>query len=280
MSLYLNQQKIVPKTFSDGSLEINLSSLNLEEPSKALNVLITSAKSEDVLGLFLLIDLLKQRFFNLPINLQMPYVPYMRSDRNMTVDTSFGIKTFSKLLNLLDLDQVTIYDPHSDVTPALISKVKTIQQHELAFLMLSDQSFDYIISPDAGASKKVLKLSEKMEIPCIEATKVRDLKTNKILKTNVNTLEKLEGLSVLIVDDICEYGSTHRELAKVLKEEHGVKKVSLFVTHGVLPTNSRQNPPSRTSFLEEYIDQMYTYFLWEGDSVNTSFLKSYNSFTE
>ena len=172
----------------------------------------------------------------------------------------------------LNFDQVIVLDPHSDVTEALLKNVYIIEQFE-GLMSFKDKvnlpNYDFLVSPDAGALKKVAKCAKALGKPHIEAFKIREINTNKILKTSVNAnKEELEGKSVLIVDDIGEYFSTHRELAKMLKEDYGVQKVDLYISHAVAPLNLRINPPSRFNFILDYVDQLFCYNLWSIDGNN------------
>ena len=57
------------------------------------------------------------------INLFLPYFPGARQDRVMVAGESLTVKVYANLINDLKLNKVTIFDPHSDVTPALLEKV-------------------------------------------------------------------------------------------------------------------------------------------------------------
>ena len=90
-----------------------------------------------------------------------------------------------------------------------------------------------VICPDAGAEKRIQKLG----LPYVMATKVRDAKTGNIIATRLfdedeQGVSRVAGKDTIIVDDICEGGRTFIELAKVLKA-HGAATVALYVTHGI-----------------------------------------------
>jgi ribose-phosphate pyrophosphokinase len=106
-----------------------------------------------------------------------------------------------------------------------------------------------LISPDAGASKKTVKIAEYFngEPEVIQAQKLRNLKTGEIVKTEI--LGDVKGKKVLIADDICDGGRTFIELAKVLKNQ-GAIEVSLFITHGIFSKG--------LEVFEGLIDTIYT----------------------
>lgn len=169
----------------------------------------------------------------LVMDVTFPYFPYARQDRVIAKDESFSLKIFCELLNTLNLD-VTIYDPHSDVTPALLKRVKIVPQWKIAAQTIpSDLFLDsnvLFISPDAGAYKKVSKLMTD-DKRIVLGTKERNDK-GEIIKTNIYSPVDINKKECIIVDDICDGGKTFIELAKVLKEK-GASKVYLYVTHGI-----------------------------------------------
>ena len=109
-----------------------------------------------------------------------------------------------------------------------------MNHHSLLHISLFEEgNYDYIIVPDAGAEKKLQKVSQLFDIPLIQASKIRDTKTGNIIRTEVYAdWQELGNCKVLIIDDICDGGRTFLELAKVLKEKD-VEEIELFITHGI-----------------------------------------------
>jgi len=190
--------------------------------------------SSDLMKLLLITDALRR--MNKKIDsLYLTYIPYARQDRVCNEGESLSVKVFADIINSQNYKEVVVFDPHSDVSTALLNNVKILKQCDIAkniFNGTISQKFDYIISPDAGSMKKCSELGKLVYRDVIVAEKVRDIKTGKILKTVVNTEKNLTGTSVIIVDDICDGGMTFIELAKVLKEK-GVSFIGLYVTHGI-----------------------------------------------
>ena len=262
--ILINNQPIEFKKFTDGSLDLINTAYLLEvvrrPSSPAIEVTANIKNSDDLIGLLLVKGFIdKFNIFKKGVSLKLPYVPYMRSDRAMVQhNTIGGLKTIAPLINTLNFDRVLVLDPHSDVTEALINNIFIIEQFE-GLMSFKDKvnlsNYDFLVSPDAGALKKVAKCAKALGKPHIEAFKVREINTNKILKTSVNaTKEELEGKSVLIIDDICEGGRTFMALAKMLKEDYGVREVVLYVSHGLFSFGYEH--------LKEHIDQVYCYYSW------------------
>lgn len=167
------------------------------------------------------------------IELVLPYLPYARQDRVMDATSPFSLLLFCRQINAQGYSKVTVYDPHSDVGPALLNNCQVIPQWDIvkkaAGLLVKDPEV-VIVSPDAGAYKKVAKLIQD-DLRIALGTKVRDA-TGSVTRTEVWSPESLAGRTCLIVDDICDGGRTFTNLATALKDE-GAAKVILYVTHGI-----------------------------------------------
>lgn len=207
--------------FSGGEINVKL----IDLPVKNIKITAILENSEDVMTLLLLVNAIKSFPQSTIAELVIPYFPYARQDRICNVGEAFSLKVMADLINSLNIPKVTIYDPHSDVTPALINNVNVVPQHQICADLIGKR---IVVCPDAGAEKKIMKL----EKPYIMATKVRDVKTGNIIKTEVHSKTKPNG-HYIIVDDICDGGRTFIELAKTLKHEHGAREVDLYVTHGI-----------------------------------------------
>ena len=200
------------------------------------------------------------------INLYIPYCIGGRSDRKFIEGTSNYIKTvIAPILNLQNYSSVTVLDPHSDVLEACINNFKKEDNIKLVRFALPQidntneaREKTVIISPDAGALKKIYNVAEKFEISkIIIAAKHRDVKTVNITHTEVPDLNKYRTDSnFVIIDDICDGGRTFIEIAKVIKthvwphDEYFKGKIYLIVTHGIFSAGYAQ--------LGEYFDGIYT----------------------
>lgn len=197
---------------------------------KTLLILAFLKSSDDIMLLLNITDALRRQYgFSINLHLHLDYCPYARQDRVCDEGEAFGLKVFANLINSLNFNSVCILDPHSDVAPALINNCYTQPLND-AFNPTYAVGVDYLISPDAGANKKVFKLSQELDIPMIRADKVRDVKTGKITETIVYA-DDLTGKRVMIIDDICDGGRTFIELAKQLITKGAT--VDLYVTYGI-----------------------------------------------
>ena len=176
------------------------------------------------------------------IQLYTPYFMGARSDRRFTEgDANYLKQVICPIINSQKFESVTILDPHSDVLEACLDNFVKISNHDIVKQSLTaiDNKNDaqdriVLVSPDAGAYKKIFDVAQKFGInKIITATKVRDVRTGKILHTEIPTLDQHEDLQYVIIDDICDGGRTFLELAKAIHDSRPTAKVYLVVTHGI-----------------------------------------------
>ncbi|QBJ02829.1 ribose-phosphate pyrophosphokinase [Pseudomonas phage Psa21] len=227
--------------------------------------LIADTRSaEDIMAILLTVDALRRQCAtkNPRVSLEIGYVPYARQDRVCNPGESLSIAVFAGLINSLNLDEVIIVDPHSDVTPALINNVTIVTQtdvlkqtliREHCAIYYRDVAIDpkewILVAPDAGAVKKTEALVKEFGFKgIVYASKLRELSTGKIVKTSLDRVvydgttqphESLADQKVLIVDDICDGGRTFLELAKVI-QPYEPKQLDLFVTHGIFSQGQKE----------------------------------------
>jgi ribose-phosphate pyrophosphokinase len=142
---------------------------------------------------------------------------------------------------------------HSEVSTALIDRSYAVANHQFVRDALDDYfqhnektSFS-LVSPDAGASKKIHKLAQELNINNIVACmKERDVKTGELLSFKT-TAEHLNDKTYFIVDDICDGEGTFAGTAEMLKRL-GASKVVLTVSHGIFSKGDQIG----------YIDAIYT----------------------
>lgn len=237
----------------------------------------------DVMEMIMVIDAIKR--IAPTFKLVLPYVPYGRQDRVCCVGESHSLRAFTSLVNGLGAESVYTFDPHSDVTPALLDRCTFFDQKTiigkfdaLNTYMQSNLPHDrpVLVSPDAGANKKTSDLAAFYgHNYFIRADKLRDLATGKIKEiVVVNPREEVEGRRCLIVDDLCDAGGTFVGLAAALKAR-GAKSVALYVTHGLFTKGT-------DVLYSNGIDEIYTtnayYDVWPAgisDRVKTLELEEY-----
>jgi ribose-phosphate pyrophosphokinase len=167
----------------------------------------------------------------------MPYVPNARMDRCESPENVFTLKYFCNFINSLNFDEVRISDPHSNVSEALINRVTVERGSKIVSTRINFMNnylekenlppINLLFFPDEGAMKRY---SKDCDQPFAFGIKKRDWDTGAIVDYKVEG-DIPAGSNILIVDDICSYGGTFYNAAKILKEKYKANKVYLFVTH-------------------------------------------------
>lgn len=225
---------IIISTFPDGQVGAKCNKHVYEQ-----DVLIASRMSSytDLFKILAVNDAVKSSGAK-TVSLYCPYILSGRSDRRFESNESFDLKILASILNSAKFKKVYVMDEHSSVTSALIENCINIDSSYwigLSIPHLSENNNMVLVSPDAGAYKKVMALSKKLTVdsnisfPTIPANKYRSHETGEL---QITIQGDIRGKNCFIVDDICDGGKTFIELAKVLNGQ-GVKNVSLFVTHGI-----------------------------------------------
>ena len=184
------------------------------------------------------------------IELFIPYFPAARQDRVMIPGEPLSVKVYADIINAMALASVTVFDPHSEVTPALLNNCVTVSNHEFIKQVIAKIGADVkLISPDGGALKKIYKVSEFLGgAEVVECSKSRDVKTGKLSGFEVYA-EDLAGADCLIVDDICDGGGTFIGLAEALKAKNA-GKLYLAISHGIFSKGFDE--------LGKYFEQIFT----------------------
>lgn len=199
--------------------------------------------ADDLVFLLLVADAIKDTWRN-QFHVFIPYMPYQQADRNFADGESFSLRTITRILNSSPIDGFTVIDPHSDVTPALLRNCTVRDNSQFIQNVLEMINLKYygyaeqfhtnltLLSPDAGAYKKIFKLAEKIGFKGgIEtANKFRDTKTGDLAVRF--SCEDFEGKDVLIIDDICVGGRTFTALADQLIDKNA-GRLFLAVSHGI-----------------------------------------------
>ncbi|RYD57576.1 MAG: ribose-phosphate pyrophosphokinase [Sphingobacteriales bacterium] len=230
--------------FSGGEVHIKLA-------EAAEKVMITARlnSSDDVMRLLLAVDALR-RSGTERISAFIPYLPYARQDRVMVPGEPLSVKVIADLLNSCNFHRIYVYDVHSEVSLAVLNNVQLITNESLVRTVLKDKRDYLLVSPDAGALKKIYKLAQAIQYTgdIVLCNKIRDVKDGQIKKIDIDCKD-LQGKECIVVDDICDGGTTFVGVAKELKGCNA-GKISLIVSHGIFSQGE--------ALLSEHLDHIYT----------------------
>lgn len=221
------------KNFSGGEVGVKVLCPSISSAGH-VDISAKIKSSDDVMALLNLVDAIRRAApSGVLINLYMPYFPYARQDRVCNEGESLSVKVFSDLLDTCKFSQITVLDPHSDVCTALLDAKVLINHPHRHFkneYSCSEWADTYIISPDAGATKRCNKFAEAVGAKgVIVANKVRDMLTGEIKSYSIGDVGFLT--KAVVLDDILDGGRTFIELADCLQGKVG--SLDLFVSHGI-----------------------------------------------
>ena len=185
------------------------------------------------------------------------YMPYSRMDRSEN-GSPFTLKYITNFINSLGFKKVVVIEPHSDVTPALLNNAESLYINfdlieKVKEEVLFNEDKDYIVFPDAGASKRYSKMKARNTLFC---NKIRDFETGDIKGLElVGDTSKAYGRTAIIVDDLSSYGGTFIHTADRLREE-GFVEVNLLVAHAENSIFERNERTGKLLF--EHVDKIFT----------------------
>lgn len=217
-------------TFSGGEPHIRIETEL--DASHTVDVTTRITSFNDVGVLCLAADALRRLHVSLD-TLVIPYFPAARQDRIMSYGEPLSVKVYADIINMLGFKKVIVFDPHSDVTPALINGIRVVDNHKFIEKVIRYIGTSvHLVSPDGGALKKIYQLSESLNgLPVIECSKHRNVVSGKLQGFKIYD-ESFNGQDILIVDDICDGGATFLGIGEVLRN-YNIGSMYLAVSHGI-----------------------------------------------
>jgi len=230
----MNLRNLSKPNFPGGEVNVQVDAILPEYTIRA-----DIRSSDNIMQLLMATDALRRTGMVEKVKLVMPYVPYARQDRQMVHGDALSIKVFCDLINAQKYDSVHIWDPHSEVTPALLNNCRVLTQDRIVTAnwgtIADSKEGTILVCPDAGARKKFSALLRGLWCnKVVYADKTRQASTGNITATTLGSMpEGFKGTEdFVIVDDICDGGYTFLQLAKLLRPLT-TGKIKLYVTHGI-----------------------------------------------
>ena len=186
-----------------------------------------------IMELFIMIDAARRASAQ-RITAVLPFYRYARQDRKDQPRVPITAKLVANLLVAAGATRVLTMDLHAQ-------QIQGFFDIPVDHLYASPVFFDYlknhkklekliIISPDVGGMKMAAAYAEMLSAPLGYVAKRRVSSTQV---QAVNLVGEVEGMDVLMIDDMTETAGTLTAAAKLLKER-GAATVRAAVTHGVL----------------------------------------------
>ncbi len=227
----LNGKEITTNKFPDGTLLVKPDISGIHNGSAVITW--NFENNEEMIVLLFLVRHLQSHGIVM-LHLEMPYIPNARQDRVKSNSDVFTLKYFAEFINSLWCTTVTVLDPHSSVSEALIHNIviETPEKYiDKAIAKIYEETNNEPLMafyPDEGAMKRYAGM---LSMPYAFGIKKREWETGKIVGLDAaGEVADIAGKNVIIVDDISSRGGTFYHSAKKLKEL-GANKIYLFVSH-------------------------------------------------
>lgn len=269
MAISVRGVKVEVEKFPNGesrisTLQAALNSLYRQGPYPTTTFVLHWENDADILNLMFV-----KRFYDKVCKdrtaLVIEYMPYSRMDRQTT--DIFTLKYLTDLINEMHFDQITVIEPHSDVTLALLNNSRA--DYPSADWLLTrarqavhfDIEHDFLFFPDAGAQKRYHSLDHYKSMVGLKSRAANGQISDdyKIVGPG-DDYSDADCNNIIIVDDLCSFGGTFLRAAKALDDMYCKFNLYLVVTHleesvyrgelldsglvkGIFATNSLQDKP-------------------------------------
>ncbi|MFZ5978718.1 MAG: ribose-phosphate diphosphokinase [Hydrotalea flava] len=239
--------KVNIQKFSDGEMQpVFLESIRGDY---VFLVQSTFAPADNLMELLLMIDAAK-RASAYKIIAVIPYYGYARQDRKDRPRVAIGSKLVASLLEAAGANRIITMDLHAPQIQAFFEiPVDHLDSSAIFIPYIEQLKLDNLTfaSPDVGSSNRVREIASYFNAEMVICDKHRK-RANEIASMVV--IGDVTGKDIILIDDICDTGSTLAKAAALLKEK-GATSVRALCTHPVLSGNAYQN--IENSELEELV---------------------------
>lgn len=160
--------------------------------------------------------------------LHAPYLPYSRQDRVCSDGESNSLMVYLSLLRTV-FDEVHTLDLHN---PAVLKdSYVTNYLPKYSTILPTDVEGALVVAPDKGAVGRAIAFAARFDL---ESTTMNKHRTSTGIVQVIEEPSKIyDAPKIVIVDDICDGGSTFIEAAKEIRKFNPDAELILIVTHGI-----------------------------------------------
>lgn len=223
--------------FPDGTQKIDFLEPLVITPGNCYVITWVGYEGDEELARLIFITKHLKDKFNAKVYLNMPYIPNARMDRTKSDSEVFTLKYFADVINWLGFEKVFVFDPHSNVSEALIDHIVVISPEDIIKEVIERARTKFVYFPDEGAFKRYSGMECFKGLDPLIGHKKRDWKTGEIIGLNITSPEGYEfedghfmGCRILMVDDIISFGGTLAYSADVLSRL-GFTEITAYASH-------------------------------------------------
>jgi ribose-phosphate pyrophosphokinase len=234
--------------FADGEF-----SVSYEETIRGRDVFLvqsTFPNSDNLMELLLMVDAAKRASAHSIIAV-IPYFGWARQDRKDKPRVSIGAKLIADMLSTAGVDRVITMDLHADQIQGFFDIPVDHLYASTVFLEHIKSTFPLenlcIATPDVGGTKRASTYSKYLGVPMVICHKSR-LRANEVAEMRI--IGEVEGLDVLLVDDMVDTAGTITKAANLMLE-NGARSVRAIASHAVMsdPASSRVDQSALTEII-------------------------------
>jgi ribose-phosphate pyrophosphokinase len=228
-------------------------SVSYEESIRGRDVFLvqsTFPNSDNLMELLLMIDAAKRASAHSIIAV-VPYFGWARQDRKDKPRVSIGAKLIADMLSTAGINRLITMDLHADQIQGFFNVPVDHLYASSVFLEYINRELTtdnlVIAAPDVGGTKRASSYSKYLGIPMVICHKSR-LCANEVAEMRI--IGEVEGLDVLLVDDIVDTAGTIT-IAANLMMENGARSVRAIASHAVMsdPASLRVEQSSLTGII-------------------------------
>jgi ribose-phosphate pyrophosphokinase len=228
-------------------------SVSYEESIRGKDVFLvqsTFPNADNLMELLLMIDAAKRASAHSVIAV-VPYFGWARQDRKDKPRVSIAAKLIADMLGTAGISRLITMDLHADQIQGFFDVPVDHLYASSVFLEQIRREFPIenlvIAAPDVGGTKRANSYSKYLGIPMVICHKSR-LRANEVAEMRI--IGEVEGMDVLIVDDIVDTAGTITKAADLMIA-NGAKSVRAIASHAVMsdPATTRIAHSSLTEMI-------------------------------
>jgi ribose-phosphate pyrophosphokinase len=224
---------VVSKVFPDGESYVRLDGSVQSESVTIVQTTCPPMQDERLFQLAFMADAAKRGGAS-KVTAVVPYLAYARQDKMFLSGEGISVETIARMLKAAGIDELITINIHSGPTLGKFPfPAKTLTAIPLIadYFVKKGHKGAFALSPDKGAMYIAKQAQEVLGGEAGHLDKVRDRYTGQTKQTAEGL--KVEGQTVIILDDIISTGGTIVGAAKILREQ-GAKHIFCGCVHGLL----------------------------------------------
>ena len=180
----------------------------------------------------------------------IPYFGWARQDRKDKPRVAIAAKLIADILSTAGINRLITMDLHADQIQGFLNvPVDHLYASRVFIDYMRSLTLDNLVlaTPDVGGTKRASAYAKFLEVPMVICYKLRK-KANVI--SDMQVLGDVEGMDVLIVDDIVDTAGTITKAAELMMS-NGAKSVRAVASHAVMsdPATQRVNDSQLTEIV-------------------------------